>query len=122
MNVAGLCIDLSLFCRFGLDVKSVLMDFPLVWIVLSELVCMECTIVYMKFIQVLHVLLNIQKYSSSLTQHRRTRNLNASVYILSINWYKQSDYEMWQNIGTAEGAGACYRRNVQQYLLILLYT
>ena len=67
-------------------------------------------------------LLNVQKYSNSLTQHRKTRNLNASVYILSINWYIRSDCEMWQHIVTAEGVGARYRRNVQQYMLILIYT
>ena len=71
------------------------------------------------------ILLNVQKYTNSLTQHRRTRNLNASVYILSINWYIRSNCEMWQHIGslcTAEGVGARYRRNIQQYLLILIYT
>ena len=29
---------------------------------------------------------------------------------------------MWQHIVTAEGVSAPYRHNVQQYLLILLYT
>ena len=57
-----------------------------------------------------------------MTQHTRTRNLNASVYILSIKWYLRSDCEMWQHIVTAEGVGARCRRNVQQYLLILIYT
>ena len=52
----------------------------------------------------------------------RTRNLNASVYILSINWYIRSDCEMWQHIVTAEGVGACYRRKVQQCSLRLIYT
>ena len=63
------------------------------------------------------VLLSIRK----LTQHRRTRNLNASVYILSINWYVRSDCEMRHPIVTAEGVGARYRCNVQQHLLILIY-
>ena len=45
-------------------------------------------------------------------QHRRTRNLRVSVYILCINWYIQSDCEMWQHIATAEGGGARYRRNI----------
>ena len=44
------------------------------------------------------ILLNVQKYSNSLTQHRRTRNLNASVHILSINRYIRSDCEIRQNI------------------------
>ena len=66
--------------------------------------------------------LNVQKYSNSLTQHSRTRNLNASVYILSINWYIRSDCEMWQRTVATEGVGARYRCNVQQYLLILIYT
>ena len=71
------------------------------------------------------VLLNVQKYFNSLTQHRKTQNFNASVYILSINWYVQSDCEMWQYneyIITAGWVGARYRRNIQQYLLILIYT
>ena len=58
-------------------------------------------------------------------QHWRTQNLNASVYILSINWYILSDCEnseKWQHIVTTAGVGAHYRRNVQQYLLILIYT
>ena len=61
--------------------------------------------------------LNIQKYSNSLMQHGRTQNLNASVYISSINWYIRSDCEMRQHIVTAEGVGAI----VQLYLLILIY-
>ena len=65
----------------------------------------------------LEPLLNVQKYSNSLTQHTRTRNLNASVYILSINWYIRSDCEMWQLIVTAEGVGVRYIRDVQQYSL-----
>ena len=32
----------------------------------------------------MELLLNVQKYSNSLTQHRRTQNLNPSVYILSM--------------------------------------
>ena len=67
-------------------------------------------------------LLNVPKYSNSSTQHRRTPNLNASVYIMSINWYIRSNYEMWQHIVTTEWVGARYRCNVQQYLLILIYT
>ena len=66
-------------------------------------------------------ILNVQKYSNSLTQHRRTQNLNASVYILSINWYIRSDWEMWQHIVAVEEMGARYRHNVQQDLLKLIY-
>ena len=68
------------------------------------------------------LLSNDQKYSNKLTLYRRTRNLNASVYILGLNWYIQSDCEIWQHKVTAEGVGELYRRDVQQYLLILVYT
>ena len=37
------------------------------------------------FSKLMTILLNLQKNSTSLTQHIRTHNLNASVYILSIN-------------------------------------
>ena len=73
------------------------------------------------FICLTELLLNVQKYSNSVTQHIRTRNLSASVYILSINWYIWSDFEMGQHIFTAEGVGTCYRRNGQQHLFILIY-
>ena len=41
--------------------------------------------IIMKNMGMLSPLLNVLKYSNSVTKHRWTRNLNASVYILSIN-------------------------------------
>ena len=43
--------------------------------------------------------------------------LFVSVYILSLNRYIPSDLKMWQYKVKAEGVGARFRRNVQQYLL-----
>ena len=53
--------------------------------------------------------------------YRRTQNLNASFYIYSLNWYIWSNCEMWQLKIPAEEVGVRYRRDVQQYSLILIY-